>query len=130
MSAVSGPNFNRVDGHSGVSHIQRVDVSKSNVSKFAELLKDKIESADVKFSAHAKERLECRNIELNRNDILRLNDAVEKAGAKGSKEALILLNNLAMIVSVKNRMVITAVENSDLKENIFTNIDSAVILNG
>ncbi len=128
LSAVNGLNLNgAVKFHSG-SHIQKENISKTESSKFDELLRDRIESADVKFSAHAIERLKHRNIELGKDDVLKLNEAVEKAQAKGSRESLILLNDLALIVSVKNRMVITAFDNGNVKENVFTNIDSAVIL--
>ena len=57
-----------------------------------------------------------------------LKDAVNKAEAKGAKESLILMDQLALVVSVKNRTVITAVDGASLKDNVFTNIDSAVIV--
>ena len=128
MSAVNGLNINEAVKFNNGSHIQKRNISKSGLSKFDELLRSKTEPADVKFSAHAVERLKYRNIELKRDDVLRLNEAVEKAQAKGSKESLILFKDLALIVSVKNRMVITAVDNGNIKDNVFTNIDSAVIL--
>ena len=53
--------------------------------------------------------------------------AIDRAGAKGSRDSLILMNDLAMIVNIRNRTVITAMEGKDIKENIFTNIDSAII---
>jgi flagellar operon protein len=53
---------------------------------------------------------------------------VDKAATKGSRESLLLMENMALVVSVKNRTVITAVDNDKLKENVFTNIDSAVVL--
>jgi len=118
-----------VVGFENSANIQRVNINKNESGKFNELLRKKIESADVKFSAHAMERLKDRNIELKKDDIFKLNKGIEKAQEKGSKESLILLNNLAMIVSVKNNMVITAVDSDNLRENVFTNIDSAVILN-
>jgi flagellar operon protein len=84
--------------------------------------------SEVKFSAHALKRLETRQISLNNQDMAMLKDAVNKAEAKGAKESLILLDNLALVVSIKNRTVITAVDESSLKDNVFTNIDSAVIV--
>lgn len=83
---------------------------------------------EVKFSAHALKRLESRQISLNNQDMAMLKDAVNKAEAKGAKESLILLDNLALVVSIKNRTVITAVDEGSLKDNVFTNIDSAVIV--
>jgi flagellar operon protein len=57
----------------------------------------------------------------------RLEDAVQRAADKGSRDALVLMDDLAMVVSVKNRTVITVVDKESLKQNVFTNIDSAVI---
>jgi flagellar operon protein len=82
----------------------------------------------VKFSAHAQARLAARNIKLSENQLERINSGVEKAASKGARESLVLVDNLALVVSVKNNMVITAVDDKNLKENVFTNIDSAVIM--
>jgi flagellar operon protein len=60
-------------------------------------------------------------------DLALLNQAVDRAESKGAKESLVLMDQLALIVSIKNRTVITAVDGESMKENVFTNIDSAVI---
>jgi flagellar operon protein len=86
------------------------------------------EQSGIKFSAHALKRLESREISLSNQDMALLKDAVNRAEAKGAKESLILMDQMALVVSIKNRTVITAVDNSSLKENVFTNIDSAVIV--
>ena len=82
----------------------------------------------VKFSHHAAKRIEMRGVELSDSDMNRLNDAVERMAEKGSRDALIWMKQTALVVSVKNRTVITAVDEESAKENIFTNIDSAAIL--
>jgi len=83
----------------------------------------------VKFSQHAQQRLQQRNIQLGQDEITRLGQAVDKAAQKGSRESLVLMDNqLAFVVSVKNRTVITAMVGDNMKENVFTNIDSAVIV--
>jgi len=74
----------------------------------------------VKFSTHAQQRLQQRDITLG-------DDALDRAQQKGSKESLILLDDMAFVVSVKNRVVITAVDQPSMKQNVFTNIDSVVI---
>lgn len=88
------------------------------------------ELTGVKFSQHALQRLQTRNIQLGQADLLKLNDAVEKAEQKGAKESLILMsqNDLALVVSVKNKTVITAMSGENIKDNVFTNIDSAIIV--
>ena len=95
---------------------------------FDDLLQNEINSEELSFSAHAKRRLFSRNIELNAEDIAKLNDAVRKAESKGARESLILMGDNGFIVSVKNKKVITAVNKNELKDNVFTNIDSAVIV--
>ena len=106
--------------------------TKSSVSlvpgsaPFGQILERQLEG--VKFSQHALQRLQNRNIKLDEAAITKLNSAIEKAAQKGAKESLILMNNLALVVSVKNKTVITAMDESTMKDNVFTNIDSAVIV--
>ena len=83
----------------------------------------------VKFSQHASQRLQTRNINLSNDQMNQLKSAVDKAAQKGARESLILMNNdLALVVSVTNRTVITAMDGSSIRDNVFTNIDSAVIV--
>jgi len=82
----------------------------------------------LKFSAHAMQRLASRNIKLTSDDVARMNAMADKAAAKGSKQSLFLMNDVAMVVSIKNRTVITAVDQDSMKDNVFTNIDSAAII--
>lgn len=95
-------------------------------SDFEQMLANKLEP--IKFSHHAQERLKSRNIEFSASDMNKLTEAVVKAKQKGAKDSLILMNDLALVVSIKNNTVITAVDGQNLKENVFTNIDSAVIV--
>jgi flagellar operon protein len=83
---------------------------------------------DIIFSQHALQRLERRGITLDNEEISKLAEAVEKARTKGAKESLVLMNSIAYIVSVKNNKVITAVDSASMQDNVFTNIDSAIIL--
>lgn len=82
---------------------------------------------EVRFSAHAQTRLQSRRIALDEAQMGRLQGAVQKAASKGSRDALVLMDDLAMVVSVTNRTVVTVVDRENLKQNVFTNIDSAVI---
>jgi flagellar operon protein len=85
-------------------------------------------SEPVRFSAHAIQRLQSRNITLSNDDVAKINEMTDKAAAKGAKNSLFIMRDVAMVVSIKNRTVITAVDSSSMKENVFTNIDSAAIL--
>ena len=86
-----------------------------------------IATGSLRFSAHAQTRLQSRSIPFGPEEVARLEAAVNKAQAKGSRESLVLMDGVALVVSVKNRTVITAVDAASLKDNVFTNIDSAVI---
>jgi flagellar operon protein len=81
----------------------------------------------IKWSAHATARLRQRGIEFTPEQHARLETAVDKAVAKGAKDSLVLLDDAALVVSAQNRTVITALGMHQAKENVFTNIDSAVI---
>jgi len=98
---------------------------KQPAASFDALLRK--EMGGVRFSAHAEQRLKSSRIVLTPEQMERLSGAVSKAEAKGARESLILLDDLALVVSVRNRTVITAIGPDRLKENVFTNIDSAVI---
>ncbi len=96
---------------------------------FGQVLEQKLgQDSDLKFSAHAQQRLTARNISLSTNDLSRLRQGVAQAAAKGSRESLILKDEVAFVVSVKNNTVITALDAGSVKGNVFTNIDSAVIV--
>lgn len=96
---------------------------KSVTDKFADVFETKL-----RFSKHADERLNTRNISLTDEQMSRLNDGMKKAGEKGINESLVLMDNLAFIVNVKNNTVITAMDSSNTDERIFTKIDGAVIV--
>ena len=100
--------------------------SQKNAPSFAaELEKAK---SEVSFSAHAAERMKARGIDLSDEELSRLGDAVNKMASKGARESLIYMNDVALVVSIRNRTVITAMDGMSAKDNIFTNIDSAAIL--
>ena len=90
--------------------------------------KAKKEAPDVTVSAHASQRLLQRGITLDQTDLAKIDDALDRAAEKGAKESLFVLRDLALIVSVENRTVITALHGDSAKENVFTQIDSAVLL--
>lgn len=96
---------------------------------FSEILKSKQdvgEAGELKFSKHANERLASRNIDLTDEQLERLENGAKKAGEKGINESLVMVDNLAFIVNIKNNTVITAV--NDGEDKVFTNIDGAVIM--
>jgi len=94
---------------------------------FEEILESKVkENRGLKFSKHAEMRLQLRNIKLTDEQKEKISKAVQKAEEKGVKDSLVLIDDIAFVVNVRNRTVITAVNSNELKENVFTNIDGAV----
>lgn len=96
---------------------------------FGEILETELNRANqVKISGHAMERLRMRNISLDGEDLKKLTEAIEKADSKGARESLLLYKDVAFIASIRNKTIITAVDSESAKDNVFTNIDSAVII--
>jgi flagellar operon protein len=84
-------------------------------------------SQKLTVSAHAQERIKSRNISFGQAEQSRLEDAVGKANTKGARQSLVLMDGNAFVVSVSNNTIVTAMDGMNVKDNVFTNIDSAVI---
>ncbi|HYF83051.1 MAG TPA: TIGR02530 family flagellar biosynthesis protein [Clostridia bacterium] len=105
------------------------DKNTSKGSSFDAVFQEELsKQSEVKFSKHALERLQSRNIKLSKEDLNKIDNAVNKAAEKGVKETLIIMGNSAFIANVKNKTIITAATEDNLKNNVFTNIDGAVII--
>ena len=103
--------------------------SVSNQTSFRQILEQVSNRNDtVSFSRHANERLSSRNIRLNEEQMQRLNEGVKQAKEKSIQESLVMMDNIAFIVNVKNNTVITAMDQESNDSNVFTNIDGAVIV--
>jgi flagellar operon protein len=112
-SARTGGKINRQNTPSGAS--------------FDEVFSKELNSKEIGFSRHAQQRMASRNIDLSPAELVRLNEAVGQVRAKGGRDSLVMLNDNALIVSVKNNQVVTVVDKDSLKDNVFTKIDSAII---
>jgi len=85
------------------------------------------DGGSVRFSIHAQQRLSGRAIPFGRSQLRRLEEAVDKAASKGGRDSLILMDELALIVNIKNRIVVTAIDRASRREGVFTNIDTVVM---
>jgi flagellar operon protein len=97
----------------------------ANGPSFQELL-DK-QTSTLQFSRHALQRLQQRGIQLDQPTLGRLNEGVQRAAGKGSRDSVVFVDGTAYVVSVANNTVITAVGSEHMRQQVFTNIDSAVI---
>lgn len=112
---------------------QQQAVKDTSKKSFGQILVQKeqevlLNESEVKFSKHASNRLEDRNIVLSSDQVTRLTEGTKRAGEKGIKDSLVMMDKLAFIVNVPNNTVVTAMDQTETKENIFTNIDGAVIV--
>ena len=107
---------------------QKPAAGQTTDSQFARVLDQKLPSQEVRFSQHAQDRLRARNINFSANDLANLEGAVNSVALKGGKESLVMMGDSALVVSIKNRTVVTAMDRIQMKGNVFTNIDSAVII--
>ena len=108
-----------------------LETKTTDGKSFADIYKSvqriEIPQSGVKFSKHAANRLTDRNIELSEGQLDRLNSGMRQASKKGINESLVLVDDMAFIVNIKNSTVITAMDKNSSDENVFTNIDGAVI---
>ncbi len=135
------PNISRIQPGQGVgANGSEQSKNKANPGEFADLLKTKVDPSsndsnlaasngrEIKFSKHALPRAQERGLPLS-NDLLNsLEKAVASADAKGSKSTLVLGDDAAFVVSVKNGTVVTVMDKANMQNNVFTNIDSTVLL--
>jgi len=94
-------------------------------TNFAQFMDSAINARQVQFSKHASVRLSDRNIQLTGSQLARIEEGVTRAQSKGIREGLVLVDNLALVVNVANKVVVTALNQQD---QVFTNIDGAVIV--
>ena len=116
-----------------LNQTKKVGKTDSQVTpSFDSVLRQKLlkseEPATLKFSKHAANRLVDRNITLSDSQMERLSDGARKAGEKGIQDSLVIVDELAFIVNIPNKTVITAMDQTETDENVFTNIDGAVIM--
>lgn len=126
MSSIQNARLQQLAGVSPVQQspkTQQAPATHTGGPDFAAILSDRL-----KVSSHAQSRLQSRDIQLDAAKWNRVMEGVDRAAAKGAQESLVLLDETALVVSVKNRTVITVVDQAGLKDQVFTNIDSAVIV--
>lgn len=130
-------NISNINANLDINTVKKQSINKSSStivneaskeSSFKELLNVKQAQVNaLSFSKHATERIEQRNIDIDESVEGKLNEALEQAKDKGLKNVLVMIDSSAFILNTLSNKVITALNNSELKENIFTNIDGAVI---
>lgn len=120
-----------------IQQVQNEHLSNSKINRpnnivtesFESILQHKLQQKqEIKFSKHANMRLDARNIELSTEQIEKIENGIKKAEEKGIKETLMLIDNIALVINIKNKTVLTALDQQETKSYVFTNIDGAVLL--
>jgi flagellar operon protein len=125
MPVIGGVNVPFVPA-GGVNQLKKSPVNRNiNGPSFNDFLNEEI--SKLKFSGHAKTRMNSRDIQISDAEMLRLDDAVLKAGQKNAVNPLILMDDKVFIVNIPNNTVITVMDKEQLNDNVITQIDSAVI---
>lgn len=115
-----------ISGFSPQTRLQQI--SRGVEKPFEKVLRQTLDGQEpLQFSLHAQRRMVGRNVHLSQEQTRRLDQAVDCAAAKGLREPLVLIEDVAMVVSVNNRMVITVLQKDEAKQTVFTNIDGAII---
>lgn len=128
--------MNRINQYYPVAPVPEPPVSRPETKRegnstspaFKEILAQQLQPGELQFSSHCLKRLEQNDITLDSEQVNKLKDAVQRAETKGSRDSCIVMDDMAFIVNVVNRTVVTVVEGERMKDNVFTNIDSAVIV--
>ena len=113
---------------SNVTEATKKNKNQVAQTSFQEVFSRIQNEGELKFSKHAQNRVEERNIALDKSEMKRISDGVKKAESKGVRTTLVLMDNKAFIVSVDKKTIITTATEQQLKDNVFTNIDGAVIV--
>ena len=100
---------------------------KTGLASFAESLQSEYSKSGIQFSKHAAQRMQSRGMEMTPGLLSDLNQAMQRARDKGSKDAVLIGDKSAFIVNIPNNTIVTMMTEREMKENIFTNIDSAVL---
>lgn len=106
-----------------------IKTNEQTTTDFGSIFKEKLQEKDlIKFSKHANLRLNQREIQLTDEQMVKLQQGILKAEQKGIKESLVLMDQIALVVNIENKTVITALNQQEAKDHVFTNIDGAVIV--
>lgn len=129
-STVNFPDYSGIGSQTKNSKVNKDEsILGNDKSTFNKILSKQVKKEECfTISSHAAQRLNSRNINLNDDDRKKINDGINMADSKGAKQSLILYKDMALITSIKNRTVITAMDKNQSTGNVITNIDSVVMI--
>ncbi|WP_127716599.1 TIGR02530 family flagellar biosynthesis protein [Halobacteriovorax sp. HLS] len=125
------PNVSKIPSNKKVNVDNRIDGAKSG-EEFKALLQDQVTQTKkehgIHLSTHAAKRLHERNLTMDSDEFFKLKDAMVKLKDKGGQDSLVITDKAAYIVDVPNNKIVTAIDKGSILDNVFTKIDSTVIV--
>ncbi|MDD0852654.1 hypothetical protein HBN50_06075 [Halobacteriovorax sp. GB3] len=125
------PNVSKTSNHKNVNLKEKLD-GKVDKSEFKNLLNEQLEvprkEHGISLSTHAAKRLQERNLQMDSEEFFKLKGAIDKLKTKGGRDSLVITDKAAYIVDVGSNKVVTAIDKDNMLENVFTKIDSTVIV--
>ena len=100
----------------------------TSASAETDFARELVDASQVRFSAHAQRRLASRNLQLSERQLEGIARATDQAAAKGARDSLLVMDELALVVNVPNRTVVTALDPSRMQNGVVTNIDATVFV--
>ena len=120
-------NIGTIEGTQNKNISSRNSIDKKSDGNFKEILNKLIDkNQGYTLSKHAAERL--REINFSENDMKNIEKGFKLAEDKGAKNSVMVYKDVALIASIENKTIITAVDKARAESNVFTNVDSVVIL--
>ncbi|MDC3414132.1 flagellar protein [Aquibacillus sp. 3ASR75-11] len=104
---------------------QTKPVQQQGGSTFSDVL---AEVQDLKISKHAKQRLVERNIKIDSTQWMEISKKIDEASQKGITDSLVVTKDAALLVSAKNKTIVTALDRGEASSKIFTNINGTILL--
>ncbi|MEC7275603.1 MAG: TIGR02530 family flagellar biosynthesis protein [Bdellovibrionota bacterium] len=126
------PNVSKLPKHKNIG--KNLKGEKVDNSEFQSLLQEHVAPASkqnekpISLSVHAAKRLKERNMEMDNEEFFKLRSAFNKLQEKGGQDSLVITDKAAYIVDVANQKVVTAIDKENIAENVFTKIDSTVLV--
>lgn len=132
MTTINDLLISSLNNYVGQNNIRPGESGETNVTEFSDLIQEKLnlirDRHGINLSLHAAKRLRERNVKLGPEDFVALKQAMEKLRSKGGSDSLVITDKAAYIVDVHNNTIVTALDKKNMKENVFTNIDSTLIM--
>ena len=134
------PSVTKLPANGGANPTNSTDPTslqfKEEAQEFKNFLNDVIapkekerEKEKVIISGHALKRLSERNLGLDKEELKKIENAIERLKMKGGQDSLVITDKAAYIVDVAKNVVVTAIDKESLNENVFTKIDSTILMN-